>query len=100
MRKVVDVILIVVILGAVGFGVYKVGQAVTHESETGREKSAAITLGETPTTVTVKPEKPRPDTHDLQILVAKIVVAGVVALALLSTVTALFRHRRRERWHG
>jgi len=99
-RKATDVLLIALILVGIGVGVYVVGRAVTHESDTAREKSAAQTLGApTPTvTVTTTVSNAR-DTRDLQILVAKIVGAGVVALALLATVNALVRSRRRERWH-
>src|SRR5215211_6624854 len=95
MRKGADLILIALILGALAVGVYAIGRAVTHESETAAEKSTGQTLGASTSTTTSKGGR---DTRDLQILVAKIVGAGLVVLALLATVNALVRSSRLERW--
>ena|SRR5215203_2705097 len=100
MRKGADLILIALILGALAVGVYAIGRAVTHESETAAEKSTGQTLGastSTTTTATTASKGGR-DTRELQILVAKIVGGGLVVLALLATVNALVRSSRLERW--
>jgi hypothetical protein len=99
MRKGADLILIALVLGGFAVGVYAIGRAVTHESETAAERSTGETLGaSTSTTTATTSSKADRDTRDLQILVAKIVGAGLVVLALLATVNALLRSSRLERW--
>jgi hypothetical protein len=99
-RKAADVILIALVVVGIGVGAYKIGRAVTRESDAAGEASSGETVGASTATATTATtaSKPRRDTRDLQILVAKIVAAALVMLALLATVNALLRSRRLERW--
>jgi hypothetical protein len=99
-RKTADLILIALVVAGIGVGAYKIGQAVTHESDAASERSSGTTLGAstgTATTATTA-SKPGRDTRDLQILVVKIVGAGLIVLALLAAVNAFVRSSRLERW--
>ena len=99
MRKAADLILIALVVAGIGVGAYKIGQAVTHESDAASERSSGTTLGASRGTATATTAaKAGRDTRDLQILVVKIVGAGLIVLALLAAVNAFVRSSRLERW--
>ena len=97
MRRLIDGFLILLVLGAVGFGAYAIGHRVDNESNNlssqDSELHSTTTLASGPTTTTTK-------THRTPIIIG-VALGGAVVLLLLGSATgALLRSRKRESWRA
>lgn len=92
MRRLLDLLLIVTILGAVGFGVYLVGTRVDTTSNTLARQDSE--LGQT----VYHPTNPAgPSRHTIELFA--IGVGGAAAVMLVVSVgSTLVKGRRRQRW--
>ena len=93
-RRIVDLLLIAVILGAVGFGAYQVGQSVDSTSNNLAKRDSE--LGQT-TYHRANPKGPSRRTFEL-VGVSLAAVAGVMIIVSLGSAVA--KTRKRERWHA
>jgi hypothetical protein len=93
-RRIVDLILIFAILGAVGFGAYQLGQNVDTTSNNLAKKDSE--LGQT----TYHRASPKgPSRHTWELVGGSIaVVAGI--MIVVSFGSALAKTRKRQRWHA
>jgi hypothetical protein len=93
-RRIVDLLLIAAILGAVGFGAYQIGRSVDTTSNNLAKRDSE--LGQT----TYHRANPNgPSRHTFELVGASIaVVAGV--MIVVSFAGALVRTRKRQRWHA
>ena len=101
MRRVLDLLLVVAILGAVGFGAYKLGGLVDNTSNEAASESANTTPVATTTTVTTTTSDhskgPSRKTVEL-VIIAVVGAAGVMLIFQIKG--SLFRTRKRQRWHA
>jgi len=93
-RRIVDLLLIAVILGAVGFGAYHIGRSVDSTSNNLAKQDSE--LGQT-TYHRANPKGPSRHTYEL-VGVSIAVVAGVMIVVSLGS--ALVKTRKRQRWHA
>jgi hypothetical protein len=93
-RRIVDLLLIAAILGAVGFGAYQIGQSVDTTSNNLAKRDSE--LGQT-TYHRADPKGPSRLTYEL-VGVSIAVVAGVMIVVSLGS--ALVKTRKRQRWHA
>ena len=93
-RRIVDLLLIAAILGAVGFGAYQIGQSVDTTSNNLAKRDSE--LGQT-TYHRADPKGPSRPTYEL-VGVSSAVVAGVMIVVSLGS--ALVKTRKRQRWHA
>lgn len=94
MRRILDVLIIAAVLGAIGFGAWKLGHRVDSTSNTLAKNDSELTQPAT------RPASHHgPSRQTVQIVIVG--VAGAVAVMLLvSTAGAMSRRRRRQRWHA
>jgi len=93
-RRIVDLLLIAAILGAVGFGAYEVGQHVDKTSNTLAKQDSE--LGQTvyhPTAAN------GPSRRTVELIGISIAGAAGVML-VVSLASAALRTRKRQRWHA
>lgn len=102
MRRSLDFVLVVVILAAVGFGAYKLGNLVDNKSNEAASESAGTTVvtttGGVVTTVAAH-HSHKPSRRTIEITVVAIAGAAGVLL-LVSLGGALFRTNRRQHWRS
>jgi hypothetical protein len=93
-RRIVDLLLIAAILGAVGFGAYAVGRHVDDTSNTLAKQDSE--LGQT---VYHPATADGPSRHTIELVAGS--VAGAAGLMIVvSFASSLFRTRKRQRWHA
>lgn len=96
-----DLVLIVVILAAVGFGAYKVGQLVDNKSTEAASESENTTPATTTATVTTSASNHSNGPSHRTIEIVIIAVAGAAGVMLVVQIGgSLFRTRKREKWHA
>jgi hypothetical protein len=94
MRKLLDVVLVIAILGAIGFGAYELGQHVEDTSNTLAQHDSELNQK------VVRPEKAHgPSRHTIELVVISVTGAAVVML-VVSVGGALVRTTRRQRWRA
>jgi hypothetical protein len=96
MKRLFDLLLIALVLGAVGLGAYAIGTRVDTESNKLAKQDSELngtTTSATQTTTTSK-------TNRTPIIVGVALGGAVVLLLLGSAVGAVSRSRKRERWHA
>lgn len=100
MRRVLDVVLIAVLLGAAGAGAYVIGHRVDHLSNQTASQDAE--LQGTTTVGSAAPSAQHGHTiagaHVTPLLVTAAVLAALGALVVAMLVNALVKSRRRQRW--
>jgi hypothetical protein len=94
MRRVIDVILIALFLGAVGFGAYEIGHRVDRESNSLSSQDPELN------TTTVASGKHSSKSRETPIIVAGALGGAVVLILLGSAVSAVGRGRKREHWRA
>jgi hypothetical protein len=94
MRKLLDVVLVIAILGAIGFGAYELGTHVEDTSNNLAKHDSELNQK------VVRPEKTHgPSRHTIELVVISITGAAVVML-LVSVGGALVRTTRRQHWRA
>ena len=93
MRRVVDALLIVCILAAVGIGAYYIGHRVDTESNNLARQDSELNQSTTAATT-------HHTSNRTPIIVGIGIGGAVVALVLASLTSSFVRSRRRERWHA
>ena len=93
-RRIVDLLLVAAILGAVGFGAYQIGQSVDSTSNNLAKRDSE--LGQT-TYHHANPKGPSRRTFEL-VGMSVAAVAGV--MIVVSFGSALVKTRKRQRWHA
>jgi hypothetical protein len=102
MRRVLDYVLVIVILAAVGYGAYRVGVLVENKSHEAASESenttpATTTAGIATTASSDHSKGPSRKTVELVI----IAIAGAAGVMLVVQIGgSLIRTRKRERWHA
>ena len=98
MRRILDVVLIAVLLGAAGFGAYLIGHHVDHLSNQASSQDSELQT----TTGSAAPAAHHGYTiagsHVTPLLVTAAVLAALGALVLAVLINALVKSRRRQRW--
>src|SRR3954471_18849665 len=94
MRRVLDVVLVLLALASLGYGATVLGHAVTHESNNGLAGSSGT--AQTSTNGARTASSGRSTTRRLQIRVAVIIVTAAVAIAVFLTVMSAFLRNRRR----
>jgi hypothetical protein len=94
MRRLIDIILIVLFLGAVGFGAYEIGHRVDRESKSLSSQDPELN------TSTVASAKHSSRSHRTPIIVGGALGGAVVLIVLGSAVGAVTRGRKREHWRA
>ena len=101
MRRVLDLVLVIVILAAVGYGAYRIGGLVDNKSTEAASESANTTPVTTTATVATTSTKhsngPSRRTVEL-VIIAVVGAAGVMLIVQIGG--SLLRTRKRERWHA
>jgi hypothetical protein len=99
MRRVLDFVLVVVILAAVGFGAYKLGLMIDRTSHEAAKASEG-TFGTTTASTTTTPNHSKgPSRRTVELVIISVVGAAGVML-VVSIGGSLVRTRKRERWHA
>jgi hypothetical protein len=93
-RRVVDLLLIFAVLGAVGFGAYELGRNVDNTSNSLASRDSE--LGQT-TYHRAKPKGPSRHTWEL---VGGGIAAAAGVMIVVSFGSAALRTRKRQRWHA
>jgi len=99
MRRVLDVVLIAVLLGAAGYGAYLIGHHVDHLSNQASSQDAELQT----TTVGSPASAANHGTtiagiHVTPLLVTVAVLAVLGALIVVLLINSLVKSRRRQRW--
>ena len=95
MKKALDLVLIVLLLAALGFGAYSVGQAVTRESDEGFTQSSSETstakasTGDSEVDLTERLRENRP-----AVFAIVLVLVAILLVTLLSATRTSIRRRR------
>jgi hypothetical protein len=97
MRRVVDVVLITLILGAVGFGAYTLGHRVDRTSNEAAARDAELN---TKTSTVASGGTHAKKSRVTPIFVGVGLGGAVVALFLASLANSAVRSRKREHWHA
>ena len=99
MRRVLDVVLIAVLLGAAGFGAYLIGHRVDNLSNQASSQDAELqtTTGASPTPA-VHHGHTIAGHHVTPLLVISAVLALLGALIAVALINSLVKSRRRQRW--
>jgi uncharacterized membrane protein len=93
-RRIVDLLLIAAILGAVGYGAYEVGRHVDSTSNTLAKQDSE--LGQT----VYRPRNANgPSRHTVELIGISIAGAAGVMI-IVSLAGAALRTRKRQRWHA
>jgi len=101
MRRVLDIVLVVVILVAVGFGAYRLGRLVDHTSHQAALASEGVNTSSSTGTTTVNNANPSNGPSRRTIETVIIAVAGAAGVMLIVQIGgSLFRTRKREKWHA
>ncbi len=99
MRRILDVVLIALLLGAAGFGAYLIGHRVDHLSNQASSQDSEL---QTTTAGSAAPAAHHGYTiagsHVTPLLVTAAVLAALGALVLAMLINALVKSRRRQRW--
>jgi hypothetical protein len=99
MRRVLDVVLIAILLGAAGFGAYLIGHRVDHLSNQASSQDAEL---HTTTTGATAPSTHHGLTiagsHVTPLFVTAVVLGVLCALVLAMLINSLVKSRRRQRW--
>ena len=95
LRKLVDLILVLAILGAVGLGVYYLGRQVDNASNNLAKHDSELGSGP----VIKSPRAHGPSHHTIEWTVISVTTAAGVIL-LVSFGGILFRTNRRQRWRA
>lgn len=102
MRRVLDLVLVVAILAAVGYGAYRLGDLVDNKSDEAASESANTTPATTTATVTTTNSSNHsngPSRRTVELVI--IAVAGAAGVMLVVQIGgSLVRTRKRERWHA
>jgi hypothetical protein len=101
MRRVLDLILVIAILAAVGFGAYRLGGLIDRTSNQDANESANPAPAPTTTTVTTttSDHSKGPSRRTVELVIIAVVgAAGVMLVVQISG--SLFRTRKRQRWHA
>src|SRR4051812_24284586 len=98
MRRLLDLVLLVAILGGLGYGAYRVGQAVTDESDQMAEQSQNVLVTTAQARVQTIETSPSlsdriRDNEDILVLIAAGVLGVILVVSLSSSVS---RSRRRR----
>jgi hypothetical protein len=94
MRRILDVLIIAAVLGAIGFGAWKLGHRVDSTSNDLAKSDSELTQ---PASRPASHHGPSRQTVEIVI----VAVAGAAAVMLLvSTGGAVARRRRRQRWRA
>jgi hypothetical protein len=93
-KRVLDIVLIVVILCAAGFGAYEIGRRVDHLSNQAASQDSELNQ----TTATVRTVQHH--SNKTPYFIVGGVAVGVAAIALGSAVEGMRKGRRRQRWHA
>jgi hypothetical protein len=93
-RRIVDLLLIVAILGAVGFGAYEVGRHVDNTSNTLAQQDSELGQNVYRPTNTNGPSRRTIELIGMSVAGA----AGIMIVVSLGS--ALLRTRKRQRWHA
>ncbi|MGZ4333210.1 MAG: hypothetical protein ACXVRJ_02915 [Gaiellaceae bacterium] len=94
MRRLIDVVLVVVILTGIGFGAYELGRNVDSASNNLAKHDSELNQ-----TVVRHPKPKGPSRHSIELVVVSVTGAAAVML-IVSVGGALVRTRRRERWRA
>jgi hypothetical protein len=100
MRRVLDVVLIAILLGAAGFGAYLIGHHVDNLSNQASSQDG----GELQTTTAGSPTPAVhhgltiAGTHMTPLLVISAVLALLGALVIVALINSLVKSRKRQRW--
>ena len=100
MRRVLDYILVIAILAAVGYGAYRIGVLVENKSK----EAASESENTTPATTTVSRTTTSnhsngPSRRTIELVI--ISVAGAAGVMLIVQIGgSLVRTRKREKWHA
>ena len=99
MRRVLDVILIAVLLGAAGFGAYLIGHRVDHLSNQASSQDSELQTTTTAgSAATVHHGYMIDGTRITPVVVMEAALAILGALVLALLINALVKSRRRQRW--
>lgn len=99
MRRLVDLLLIALLLGAAGVGAYLIGSRVDHLSnQASSQDSELATTTAAGTHATTHSHGFLSSHHVTPLLVAAAVLAALAALVLAWLINSLFKNRRRQRW--
>jgi hypothetical protein len=93
-RRVIDLLLIAGILGAIGFGAYTIGRSVDNTSNHLSQQDSE--LGQK-TFHRAKPSGPSRHTWEL---VGGAIAGAAGIMILVSFTSAMLKTRRRQRWHA
>ncbi len=94
-----DLVLIVAILAAVGFGAYKLGDLVDNKSNEAASESENTTPATTTIATTSSNHSNGPSRKTIELVI--IAVAGAAGVMLVVQIGgSLFRTRKREKWHA
>jgi hypothetical protein len=100
MRRVLDYVLVIAILAAVGYGAYRVGVLVENKSNEAASESANTTPATTTVAATTASDHSKgPSRKTVELVI--IAIAGAAGVMLVVQIGgSLFRTRKRERWHA
>jgi hypothetical protein len=96
MKRLLDLVLMVAILGAAGYGAYLIGKRVDHySSQQAEEVAGTTTIGTTTRVITVHKKS-----NKTPYFVVGGVGIGAGVIMLSSLFSSMTKSRRRERWRA
>jgi hypothetical protein len=95
MRRLIDLLLIALFLGALAFGAYEIGTRTDNYSNRAAAQDSELTQKPTTTPSTIH----KPTQRTVYFVVGGIAI-GVGAIVLGSLLSSLAKSRRRQRWHA
>ena len=100
MRRVLDYVLVIAILAAVGFGAYRIGVLVENKSHEAAQESENTTPNTTTaSTTTASNHSNGPSRRTIELVI--IAIAGAAGVMLVVQIGgSLVRTRKREKWHA
>jgi hypothetical protein len=99
MRRVLDYVLVIVILAAVGYGAYRIGVLVEDKSHEAASESENTTPATTTVTTTSSNHSKGPSRKTVELVIISVAGAAGVLLAV-QIGGSLVRTRKREKWHA